>query len=412
MRKRTEPTESSGWGVLVITLAIQAMVSMAVLTIPVIAPAMAHHLQASPTLVGGYVALAYAAAMAGSLSAAQLVARHGAIRTSQAGLLLCAAGLALSALPSAPAVGLGAILIGLGYGPITPASSHLLAISTPPHRASLIFSIKQTGVPLGGMLAGGIAPGLVLLGGAPAALLQIAGAIVVCACIAQPLRRLHDSDRRVGASGFALRSLTGPLRLVAAHPELRRLAALSFVFSAIQLCLSAYLVVHLHTSLGYSLIVAGLALSVAQGGGVLGRVVWGYVADRWLGARWTLAALAALMAACTVATSLLQAPVPMPLVLALVACFGASATGWNGVFLAEVARLAPPGLASTATGGTLFVTYFGVVTGPLLFAAVSGLFGGYGAGYLALALPAALCCWSLLLGGRRATKPGAAERAP
>ncbi|WP_417276298.1 hypothetical protein [Castellaniella sp.] len=43
----------------------------------------------------------------------------------------------------------GALLIGLGYGPITPA-----------HRMSFVFSIKQTGVPLGGVLAGLVVPGL------------------------------------------------------------------------------------------------------------------------------------------------------------------------------------------------------------------------------------------------------------
>jgi hypothetical protein len=48
---------------------------------------------------------------------------------------------------------LGAVLIGWVYGPITPASSHLLARTTLKHQMSLVFFIKQTGVPLGSMLA-------------------------------------------------------------------------------------------------------------------------------------------------------------------------------------------------------------------------------------------------------------------
>jgi len=181
----------------------------------------------------------------------------------------------------------------------------------------------------------------------------------------------------------------------------------------VQLCLAAYLVTHLHASLGYSLVAAGFALTVAQAGGVAGRVLWGFVADRFLGARRTLAVLAALMAAGAAGTALLQAGTPLVAVLLLVAVFGAGATGWNGVYLAEVARLAPAGQAGAATGGALAVTFFGVVLGPALFGAVSGAFGSYAAGYLASAIPAALCCWSLVAAGRDApAAPQVAARTP
>ena len=184
--------------------------------------------------------------------------------------------------------------------------------------------------------------------------------------------------------------------LVLKDAALSRLAAFSFAFSAMQMCLAAYLVTYLNTALGYSLLAAGLALSVAQAGGVIGRVLWGYVADRWLGAQRMLAIVAAIMAVCALGTAGLQAGVPQPLVLALLGAFGASATGWNGVYLAEVARLSPPGMASAATGGSLAITFFGVVLGPLLFGAISGAFGSYRAGYIAFAIPVALSAWQLL----------------
>ena len=68
----------------------------------------------------------------------------------------------------------------------------------------------------------------------------------------------------------------------------------------------------------------------------------------------------------------------------------------HGVYLAEVARQAPLGLAGVATGGTLAFTFFGVVLGPPVFGALSGVFQTYRAGYLALAVPTALCCVALL----------------
>ena len=88
------------WRPLAVTLAIQALVAMALITVPVIAPVLAQDLGISSTYVGIYVGVVYAAAMLASLSAGAAVARFGAIRVSQVALLLCAAGLALSTLGS------------------------------------------------------------------------------------------------------------------------------------------------------------------------------------------------------------------------------------------------------------------------------------------------------------------------
>lgn len=388
------------WSALAITLAVQALVSMAVLTVPAMAPAMARSLGVSGTLIGAYIGVVYAGAMVASLLAGPLVIRFGAIRVSQLGLVGCAAGLALIAVaPGLTWSSAGAFLVGIGYGPITPASSHLLARTTPADRASLVFSIKQSGVPLGGVMAGAIVPALLLAGGTGIALLAVAAGNLLCALAAQPLRAPLDADREPGRPlGFT--SLGGPIRLVASHPALARLAAYSFVFSTVQMCLATYIVTYLHSTLGHGLVAAGAALATAQVGGVAGRIAWGYIADRWLAPRRMLAVLAALMALCCGATAALQAGSPLPVVLALMVLFGASATGWNGVYLAEVARLAPAGQASAATGGSLAVTFLGVVLGPVLFGLLSGAFESYRAGYLALVLPAAFCGWQLLRGSR------------
>lgn len=385
------------WMTLGITLAVQAMVSMALLTLPVMAPVVASALGVSAALVGVYVALVYAGAMAASLSAGAAIARFGAIRVSQAGLVLCAAGLALCALPLTAASAVGAVLIGLGYGPITPSSSHLLSKSTPAHRMSLVFSVKQTGVPLGGMLAGAVVPSLMLWLGWQGALLAAAAANLACALVAQPLRAELDADRQPDRP-VALGNLAQPIRLVLSHPALKMLAACSFVFSIAQLSLTTYLVTYLNEGLAYGLVAAGLVLSLAQLGGVVGRILWGWVADRGLGARRMLAVLAGVMALSSAATAMLSPYVPQALVLAVLVVFGASAIGWNGVYLAEVARQAPPGLAGVATGGTLAFTFFGVVLGPPVFGALSALFQTYRAGYLALAVPTLLCCVALWRG--------------
>ena len=402
-------TPPSAWWSLTVTTAIQAMVSMALLTLPAMAPAVARALAVPSTLVGAYVALCYFAAMPSSLVGGTLVRRLGAIRVSQLGLGLCAVGLALCALPWLPAVALGALCIGAGYGPITPASSHLLALTTPAHRMSLVFSIKQTGVPAGGMLAGALVPWLSLWLGWQGTLLAVAGVCALCAALAQPLRAALDADRQP-AQPLALQALFKPIGMVLGQPSLRALAACSFLFSAVQVSTTAYMVTYLNESLGMTLLAAGAALSVSQLAGVVGRIAWGAVADRGLGPLNTLMLLATLMMAGSVLTALLQPQWPTLLIWAIVALLGASAIGWNGVYLATVARQAPPGQAGVATGGTLLFTFLGVVCGSPAFGALAGASGSYRIAFAALALPAALALGLLVWRAAQARREPAAPK--
>ncbi|MCM2252566.1 MAG: MFS transporter, partial [Ramlibacter sp.] len=192
------------------------------------------------------------------------------------------------------------------------------------------------------------------------------------------------------------------------HTPLAVLAAVSFLFSAVQVSVTAYMVTYLHESLGMTLLAAGAALSVSQLAGVVGRIGWGAVADRGLGPRHTLMLLAVLMVVGSVLTALLQAGWPTALIWAIVALLGASAIGWNGVYLATVARQAPPGQAGAATGATLLFTFMGVVCGSPAFGALAGATGSYRVAVAALALPAAVALGLLIWRAIRARREAAA----
>lgn len=372
------------------TLAVQLLVSMAVVTVPVLAPAAAAGMGMSAGYVGFFIALVYGSSMAASLVSGALVQRFGAIRLSQICLVACAAGLALTAVGSPAPIVAGAILLGFGYGPVTPASSHVLAKTTPPGMMSFVFSLKQTGVPLGGALAGAVVPALVLWAGWRVAALAVGAACLAALAIAQPLRASLDADRdpsrRLAASG-----LVGPLRYTLGDPTLRRLAFCSFFFAALQLCLVTYLVTHLTANLGFSLVQAGLMLTVAQGGGVVARIVWGAVADRWGRPMVLLGLVALAMGLAALATARFTPQWPPAAVAAVCAAFGATAIGWNGVYLAQIARLAPPGKAGDATGGSLVFTYGGVLFGPPAFAFLVEGGASYSFAFVALAAPAVAC---------------------
>ena len=387
---------------LLATLAIQVLAAMAVLAPPVFAPVATRDVGVPPSAIGLFVALSYGASMGSSLLAGDLVKKFGPIRVSQMCLLLCACGLVLAALGSIPSLVASALLLGLGYGAVTPASSHILAKSTPPHMMSLVFSLKQTGVPIGGALAGALVPSLTLWNGWRSAALVVGLGCALTALAAQPVRRVFDGerepDRSVGMAGVA-----GPLRMVATSPAARRLAIGSLCFAALQLCLATYLVTYLAHDLGYTLVQAGLMLAVAQGAGIVGRIVWGALADRGGRPLLVLGGIGCGMAACAGALALLPPATPPLVVILACAAFGATAIGWNGVFLAEVAREAPPGKAGDATGGALFFTYLGILLGPSLFAAMVGAGLGYPAAYAVIAIPAFACgIWLVLRSQARA----------
>jgi MFS family permease len=379
-----------------VTLLVQAAASAAIVAPAVAAGALPVARAIGPAAVGIFIAVVYAMAMLSSQWAVPLVRRWGPIRTSQLALLACAGGLALVSLPSWPAALGGAMLLGLGYGPVTPASSEMLARTTPAHRFALVFSLKQTGVPLGGAVAGLLVPGVTVAAGPAWGLGQIGLLCLLGTLLAALLRAQVDRHREPDAPLPTLAGVLVPIRFVLADPLLRRIAFCTLALSGAQLSLGTYAVAFLHQDLRWSLVAAGLGLTVAQVAGMAGRIAWGMAADRLPdGARRMLRLLCIAAMACGVAVACLPAGAPRLLVLALLAAYGATAIGWNGVYLAMVARAVPRPQAALATGGSLFFTYLGVVLAPPLFGAVAGLTGSIGLSFGLLALPLAAGAWIL-----------------
>lgn len=378
-----------------VTLFVQAASSAALIAPTVAAPVLLQRHQLGPTAVGVYIALVYLAAMFASPLGAQVVRRLGPIRSSQVALLCSAVGLSVLLVPSPVAGALGALLIGLGYGPITPASSQMLSRTTDPRHYALVFSIKQTGVPLGGVIVGLAVPWLLHWQGSEGAMLGSAALCVAGALLAQPLASALDFDRDAESPWPRLDSLLAPVRFVVTHPSLRSVALCSFVFSMVQVSLTSYLVSYLTADLRWGLVAAGAALSVSQVAGVVGRIGWGLLADRGLGPRRTLLTLALISALCALTMPALRPTSPGFTVIALLCVFGATAVGWNGVYLATVARMVPQAQAATATAGTLFFTFFGVVIGPPCFGLAGSLLGGLGPAYALLLLPLTLAVVTL-----------------
>ena len=388
---------------LVAMLAVQILTSRSGTTGSVLAPVAAPDLGVQTYLVGVYVGIIYGVGAFSSATCSGFIARFGAIRVSQACMLLCASGLTLGAMGSVWAAVAGALLIGIAYGPSPVASSHILARLTPPSWMNLVFSTKQTGVPIGTGLSGLLLPSLAVALGWQGAALVFASLCLLAAASIQKLRASLDSDRDPNRALFALATLSGAVRLVAGDPDMRRLSIISFAYAGMQTILSAFLVTYLSSRMGMAIVLAGVVLAISQGSGALARIIWGFTADRGgIDPVRLLAGLGIAMSVIALITAAISPDWSFTLVVAVCAAFGATAAGWNGVFLAQLARLAP-GRVSEAAGGSHLATFGGVMVLPPVFSLILAATGSYAIGF---AFVAALTCaggfWLLLVPMRRA----------
>ena len=362
---------------------IQAMTAMALVTVPVLAPEIAASLAIDTATVGLYQSTAFVGAAFFTLLSGSLVLRHGGVRVNQASVVLSAGGIGLAVTGSVPVVALGAVLAGMGYGLATPGASHVLARVTPPARRGLVFSVKQSAVPLGGLVAGVLFPPVAERFGWVWAVALACGMVLSAALIIQPLRARLDDDRdpghrvRIDAPGQSV-------RLIFSTPRLHPIALVAFSFGAMQLSLFGFFVTYLVERVGLDLVTAGLLFSVMQGAGIVARVGWGWVSDRWVSARPLLAGLGAGTVASTAAAIAFSESWSLAALAAGSAALGITAVGWNGIYLAEVARAVPIEKVGLATGGVLMFTFVGVMLGPSTFGAIVAMTGSYAAAFIAM----------------------------
>jgi predicted MFS family arabinose efflux permease len=245
-------------------------------------------------------------------------------------------------------------------------------------------------VPLGAMLGGLVLPPLIVAFGWRGGVAAVVLACVVVAILSESTRRQLDTDLQPDQS-LSLQGIAEPLKLVWSVPTLRLLGISSFFFSSAQVCLTTFLLPYLTSQAKLSLITAGIVFSVAQAAGVIGRIVWGYLADRVLSAPVMLSLLAVTTMGASLLANLIGPAIGLPALLILFALYGAAAIGWNGVYLAEVARQAPAGHTSTTTGGSLVMTFLGAMSGPPLFGLIVEWSGSHALGFVLTGVPAAVC---------------------
>ncbi|MDB5591331.1 MFS transporter, partial [Enterovirga sp.] len=380
------------------TMFPHAIVSMISLAPPIMAAAVVATYGFSPELTGLYTGLVFLFALLTTLVSAPLINRFGPLRLTAVCLVLAGIGMAVFGAAGIPGLLVGGMVIGLAYGPMTPASSHAISSHAQSPRFSLIVSIRQTSIPIGGVLAGLCVPALVVRIGWSGACLVLAGAAGISALVfylLSPALRRERPARRVAGRLNVLQ----PIRFVLSHRTLLTLSCASTMFAAVQLVASSFLVIYLVTAVGHDLVTAGALMSASQAAGILGRPLWGHVADRVHSGRNLLCYLGFGMAAsCLLMAGLTTlgagwASLPVAVLL------GGTAGAWNGVYLAEVMRGLEPEHVGPAISGSLIFTYLGIAFGPPVFGALARAVD-FAPAFVILAVLVSVTAGLLLLVGR------------
>jgi len=321
----------------------------------------------------------------------------GSLRSLILGCILASLAAVTFALQNGWVGFVAAVLVGFGYAISAPAGSIILAANTPKRIWGTLFSLRMAGVPAGGAFAGLAAA--VIVGQYDwrlslavlifPSLLSIIFLKFVSAEINIPKRKNPFSF----ASVFNPKLFLTPFQVLARVPNLATITFVSVGFAAVQGSLFTFFTTYLTDALGFTLSLAGTLYAVVQLSSFLGRIIMGFVADL-LG---SIKALLAILGICSpfgllVLTSL---NIDEPLWILFFKCslIGPMIASWNGLFLAEVTRVADMGDVGESTAASTFFTFISYMSAPLIFGFVSFYFSYH----LAFAVVGCLAIISFLI---------------
>jgi nitrate/nitrite transporter NarK len=256
-------------------------------------------------------------------------------------------------------------LSGLGYGGVNPPTTQgVLAWFSGRFRGTAM-GVKQTGFALGNALSAATLPAMALVMGWRAALAISCLGLFTSAALAALLYR--EAPR--GAPPPAPRQpFRGTYRALLTNRRLLLLNFSGMLLSGSQLVVVTYLLLYLKETLALPVVVAGQALAVATLSGAVARVAWGTVSDRFAATRHlVLACIATLSALAMLLLSSLSSASPTWLAPLTGALIGATAIGWNAVYMVLLGELAGRRVVASATGLSVFFQFSAVIVGPPLF---------------------------------------------
>jgi MFS family permease len=380
----TEPKTvpvAAGSVVLPTLISLLPIASLATLyfVLPVLAPALMAHVErpaADYGWLGGAIGAGSVCFYFLNHAITPVLGPVGALRF---GLLISIVGGMLLLSGLWPLMLIGGALTGFGYGTTTPAGSQILADFTPKSAWGTLFSIRQAGVPAGGVLAASIAYFSLQDYGWAAPLMGalIPVALTTLFLFNTPQRYNQARLPEAFSAGklFDWRNIARPIRNIRQVDGLAVLVAAGAGLAMGHGAVTQFLVIYLSSGLGLPVARGAVLFAVMQACAIAGRIIIGALADRFASPMLALRLLAPLSAFACVTLALFDPDWSWAWQITATVIMGVSVGTWNGLYLAEVARRSPSSQISSATASSAVFTFLSYMITPPLVGALATLVG-------------------------------------
>jgi sugar phosphate permease len=344
--------------VLVVGTATQAAGAYVPLSLTAIAPQLRQDLGLSLTQLGVVLGAPLLGSGLSFLGVGYALDRLGVRLPMLGGAALTATGMTAAAFVE-PVPALAACLFFAGAGASVASIATFGAIfnAYPIERRSWAVSIRQTGLPIAGLVAAFLSPALHALGGVRLVMLFTAAIYVVIAVTFAVVGHEGAPSTRVR---FALFSL---LRA----PGLGGLLAVAALYVIVFQALATYTLPAVHAA-GLSSVAASATFFVLQSAAIVGRLTWGRLGDR-AGGTARVRALVEVGVVAAGGAALFAAALHggTAAIVVAVALFAFGASGWNGLVMLAAGERASQELAgqTVALVTTVLVTLSALATPPL-----------------------------------------------
>lgn len=359
------PTHQQRWLVLTASVIAQAAYTGILIGASVLAPAIRSQFGLSLSALGVVLASASLGASITMLAWGSLADRWGERRVISYGLMGSAAALAGTALaPTAAWLAVTLVLGGLLGAGVIPAGGRAVMGAFEAHERGVALGIRQTGVPIGGILSSLLLPLALRTGGLEAAFFSLSAVCVASAVIS--LLWLREDDEHQD-----LRSEPSPPQHPFRDRHLWRLSLGGMLIFPAQSAIVGFTVLFLHQEHGLSTGRAAAVLAGIQFLGAVLRVTTGRWSDRLQTRIVPLRRVTLAMSVALLALAILtNAPTTLVIVVLLVA--GGLSLGWNALAFAAVAEAAGRQRSGAALGLQQTGLAISGAVSPIVLAAVIG----------------------------------------
>jgi MFS transporter, ACS family, aldohexuronate transporter len=290
-----------------------------------------------------------------------------------------------------------AVLIGIVTSPLAPATTGAIMDWFPGRIRAVAMSVKQMGIPLGGTLAAAALPALAMIIGwrmsvAAAGLLVLVIAVVF-------ILMYRDAPKGISA---VQKFDASALKTILRNHSLLTIMVWGAAVVGVQFIFLSYFMLFLIEELGWSPVMAGGLLAIAQIIGSITRVLWGAASDFIFRGRRIIVLVITgfLTVAWLLGTSMTGPGIPSAALYAIAAVIGISTLSSQGVLVTLIGEQAEKGQVGVTIGVSSTMNNTSRMLLTPLFGYLVDISSSYSLAWKAVAALAMVCTLGLLAFGK------------